>query len=312
MIQCENLTFDYENKRALDKVSFTIPHGTITALVGANGAGKTTLLRTLAALDTPVSGAFFMNGIEGQKYPRKIHKLCSFLSDFYGLYDALSVTQCLTFTALSYHIRPKEIQSRIKTTLKQVQLEAHADKAAKELSRGLRQRLAIAQSIIHQPPILFLDEPASGLDPEARVHLSHLLKTLQKEGMTIIVSSHILSELEDYSTHMLMIKNGKIVKFCALEDVKKEQKSKLLRLSFDEINESILQALNDISNITVQQAIDNTVIVEFSGPQKDRGKLLKELVNKDIPVCGIEEIKVSMSEVYLNANKEESKDHDTE
>jgi ABC-2 type transport system ATP-binding protein len=222
MIKCENLTFDYPNKRALDNVSLEIKPQTITALVGANGAGKTTLLRTLAALDTPVSGSFTINDVDGLKYPRQIHKLCSFLPDFYGLYDSLTVRQCLTFTALSYHTDQNKIKDYIAKTTKQLQISQYIDKLASELSRGLRQRLAIAQAIISAPKVLFLDEPASGLDPEARMHLSSLLKELQETGMTIIVSSHILSELEDYSTHMLMIKEGKIIKHCTLAE---EQKS---------------------------------------------------------------------------------------
>tara|TARA_R110002110_G_scaffold121431_2_gene297287 strand:- start:120546 stop:121271 length:726 start_codon:yes stop_codon:yes gene_type:complete len=220
MIKCENLTFDYPNKRALDNVSFEIKPQTITALVGANGAGKTTLLRTLSALDTPVSGHFTMNGVDGLKHPRKIHKLCSFLPDFYGLYDSLTVRQCLTFTALSYHTDQGRIKEYIAKTSDQLQISQYIDKLASELSRGLRQRLAIAQAIICNPKVLFLDEPASGLDPEARMHLSTMLKELQESGMTIIVSSHILSELEDYSTHMLMIKAGKILKHCTLSEEK--------------------------------------------------------------------------------------------
>ncbi len=221
MIKCENLTFDYPNMRALDNVSLNIKPQTITALVGPNGAGKSTLLRTLAALDSPVSGSFTIDGIDGLKHPRKIHKLCSFLPDFYGLYDSLTVKQCLMFTALSYHTDKNKIEEYIKQTSEQLQIAQHLNKLASELSRGLRQRLAIAQAIISHPKILFLDEPASGLDPEARMHLSALLKQLQEAGMTIIVSSHILSELEDYSTHMLIIKNGKITKHCALADESK-------------------------------------------------------------------------------------------
>jgi len=221
MIKCENLTFDYPNMRALNNVSLEIAPQTITALVGPNGAGKSTLLRTLAALDSPASGYFSIDGIDGLKQPRKIHQLCSFLPDFYGVYDSLTVKQCLMFTALSYHQHNSAIEKSIIETSQQLQIDQYINKLAGELSRGLRQRLAIAQAIISSPKILFLDEPASGLDPEARMHLSILLKQLQETGMTIVVSSHILSELEDYSTHMLIIKNGNITKHCALADENK-------------------------------------------------------------------------------------------
>ncbi|MGE4348601.1 MAG: ABC transporter ATP-binding protein [Candidatus Berkiella sp.] len=307
MIKVEKLTFDYPNKRALDNISFEIEPQTITALVGPNGAGKTTLLRTLAALDTPLSGKMFIDNYDVLRFPKQVHRLCSFLPDFYGLYDSLTVVQCLTFTGLSYHLESKALELRINTVLEKLNLNEYRNSLAGHLSRGLRQRLAIAQAIIYQPKVLFLDEPAAGLDPEARMQLSTLLRSLCTEGMTLIVSSHILSELEDYSTHMMIIKNGKLIKHCAL-DLSTEQASpnNYLKISLTALDDSILKALSAFKNITLKSTEKLSVIVRFDGDIDAQHQLLKELIAHNIPVCGIQVIKPSMAQVYLDASYDTS------
>lgn len=220
MITVKNLFFDYPGKRALNDVSFTVHTNTVTGLVGPNGAGKTTLLRCLAALQDPSAGSITLEQdniqYKVEDEPRKIHQLCSYLSDFFGLYDELTVKQCLTYIAWSKGCAKETIENKIKVAAQKLQLEDYLNTKTFKLSRGLRQRVAIAQSIVQEPKILFLDEPASGLDPEARYNLSQLLLELRSHGLTIMVSSHILSELEDYCTHMLVIDQGSILDHRAL------------------------------------------------------------------------------------------------
>ena len=302
MIKVQNLIFDYPGNRALDNISFEIEPQTITALVGPNGAGKTTLLRTLTALDTPLSGKMFIKNIDVLRFPKQIHSICSFLPDFYGLYDTLTVMQCLKFTAFSYHLTGKPADDNINKIIEKFELEPYRNTLAGHLSRGWRQKLAIAQAIVFRPEILFLDEPASGLDPEARIHLSKLLRSLRAQGMTIIVSSHILAELEDYSTHMLMIKKGKLIKHCALDDAEAEQVSYFLKISFTELNDEILKQLETVEAIQIQSRQNLEVIVQFQGKDKDRHQLLKDLINRNFPVCAIQVIKPSMAEVYIHAS----------
>lgn len=220
MIIAEHLFFDYPGKRALNDISFKLEANTITALVGPNGAGKTTLLRCLAALQESSSGRILIEqdnvqyNVEDE--PRKIHGLCSYLSDSFGVYEDLTVRQNLRYIAWSKGCPEKLVEEKIEIASKRLKLENYLETKAFKLSRGLRQRLAIAQSIVEPPKILLLDEPASGLDPQARYELSQLLLNLQQEGMTILVSSHILTELEDYCTHMLVIRNGKLLGNVAL------------------------------------------------------------------------------------------------
>jgi len=210
MIEVRGLVYDYPTLRALHGVSLDIEVGTVLALVGPNGAGKSTLMRCIAAMDTPTEGAVRVAGLDTQADPRAVHAAIGYLPDFFGLYDELSIRRSLIYAARSRGVAQGAVDAAVARAAAQVQLDDRMEQRAGELSRGLRQRLAIAQTIVHQPRALLLDEPAAGLDPEARRSLSDLILNLAGEGMTIVVSSHILAELEDYSSRMLMIRDGRV------------------------------------------------------------------------------------------------------
>jgi len=210
MIEIRELVFEYPGHRALVGVTLDIVKGSITALVGPNGAGKTTLLRCMAALETPYAGRVTIGGLDTRDAPRAIHAGLGYLPDFFGLYDALSVRRCLHYAARAHGIAPGAAADAAEAAAARVGLSDRLEQAAGSLSRGLRQRLAIAQAIVHQPKVLLLDEPAAGLDPQARRELSRLLLSLRDGGMTLVVSSHILAELEDYSDRMVIVDRGRI------------------------------------------------------------------------------------------------------
>ncbi len=204
------LVFDYDARRAIDDVSFEIEASTVTALVGPNGAGKTTLLRCLTGLEQPVAGTIEIAGIDVLAQPRAAHRRLGFLQDFFGVYDALTVERNLLYAAASQGMSGAELADAVARAAAAVGLADRLAEPAGALSRGLKQRLAIARSIVHAPSLLLLDEPAAGLDPEARSELSRLIRGLRAGGMTIIVSSHILAELEEYSTHMVSMRDGRL------------------------------------------------------------------------------------------------------
>ncbi|MCK4509545.1 MAG: ABC transporter ATP-binding protein, partial [Desulfuromonadales bacterium] len=217
MIEVNDLVFEYPGTRALDGVSFRIEPGNITALVGPNGAGKTTLLRCMAALEVPLHGEVRIDGENIHEDPRSCHRKLGYLSDFFGLYDELTVRQCLLHAAASRGILAGEQLRVIEQAADRLGISDRLEMRAGALSRGLRQRLAIAQAVVHEPQILMLDEPASGLDPEARHSLAELFLTLRDQGMTLVVSSHILSELDEYSTDMLVLRDGRILSHDLIE-----------------------------------------------------------------------------------------------
>lgn len=304
MIKVNGLCFDYPNKRALHDLSFEIQEKTITALVGPNGAGKTTLLRCLAGLESWTQGLILMDGIDVEENPRQAHKVCSYLSDFFGLYDDLTVEQSLLYIAMSRGAKSHEEKDLALKAAQLLQLNDYYTLEVGTLSRGLRQRVAIAQTIVVPPKILILDEPASGLDPEARFELSKLLIQLQEQHeMTIIVSSHILAELEDYSTHMLKIDHGRLVTQRALAS--SEPSSTLYELV---LGSPICDYENELLslNLHILKQEGQTAQVKLP-PDLKPDDVIKTLVNKNIPVQGFRQLKQSMQEVYLTSS--EGDDH---
>ncbi len=297
MIEVEALVFEYPGKRALHGLDFTVAPATVTALVGPNGAGKTTLLRCLAALERPFSGRVRIAGLDTAEAPRRVHRQLGYLSDFFGLYDELSVRRCLEYAAMARGVEAGERQGRIATVAEQLGLANRLDEAAGALSRGLRQRLAIAQAIIHQPQVVLLDEPASGLDPEARADLARLINELREQGMTLVVSSHILAELESYSTHMLTLSEGRITAQRALHETQPEQVGLRLVLSRDVPD--LAAALGACAGVAALQVDGRSASFRLAGDEEARRRLLAELVGRGLPVSEFAVDRLSLQEVYL-------------
>lgn len=230
MIRISNLVFEYPGHRALDGVDLHIEAGSVTALVGPNGAGKSTLLRCMAGLEQPLSGQICVHGIDVAAQPRLVHRHLGYLSDFFGLYERLTVARGLEYAALAMGLERTAAQARVQQVAQQLDLLALLERRPAQLSRGQRQRLAIGQAIIHQPAVLLLDEPASGLDPEARASLAQLMRQLQAQGMTLVVSSHILSELDEYCTHILALRAGRIESHGPLQPTHEQAQLQLFAL----------------------------------------------------------------------------------
>ncbi len=295
MIEVRDLVYEYPNKRALDGVSLTIEAGTITALVGPNGAGKTTLMRCLAALEMPYSGQVRIAGLDTRLEPRKIHENLSFLPDFFGLYDTLSVRRCLTFAARAHGLSGSAVEAAVQKAAERVGLTDRMKQKAAELSRGLRQRLAIGQAIVHEPKVIMLDEPASGLDPDARRSLSALFIELKESGLTLIVSSHILSELEDYSDSMIIIQNGKMVGGQAVT-LTENRISYLVELASPSPDfEAFLMRQPGVSKAETSGAVSQ---IWLDDPAR-RVDVVRAAVGAGFPLCGFSETKRTLEQTYL-------------
>lgn len=298
MIEVRNLVFEYSGKEVLHDVSFSIKEGSIVALVGPSGAGKTTLMRCIAALEKPMAGKITVDGIDVADNPRAVHRRMGYLSDFFGLYNRLTVYQCLKYTAWCQNVPAKEVEPRIKETVEITDLHDYIDKKASTLSRGYRQRLGVALSLIHRPKILLLDEPASGMDPEARIKLSALFHKLKARGLTIIVSSHILAELEDYCTDMLVLRDGRVRDYVSLHEHQKEAASvltiKLLSLSPE--HKTVIEAQPGLSEFSYKE---NHVECIYKGDENGLSELLKTLVSAGLPVSGFEAKRKSLQKAYM-------------
>ena len=297
VIRIDNLVFEYPGKRALNGVSVDIAPDTITALVGPNGAGKTTLLRCVAALARSYGGAITVDGVDVSDDPRECHRRIGYLSDFFGLYEDLTARQCLTYRAAAQRVAPENIDQAVALAAERLRIGALLDQKAGALSRGQRQGLAIAQALVHEPRILLLDEPASGLDPDARLSLSKLLVELRGNGITLVVSSHILSELEDYSTDVLMIDDGRVVDHRRLDA--RDAATTVVRIELaapDARLPGVLAAFDGASDVSVDST---TATVSIAPDAETRGRLLRHLLDANMPVCAFAEDRASMHDLYL-------------
>ena len=301
MIEISHLTYDYPGRRALDDVSVTIEPLTITALVGPNGAGKSTLLRLVAALERPYAGHVKVDGLDVHDDPRSAHRRMGVLPDFFGLYDDLTVHQCLLYRAKAQGVAAGAIDAAARRAADRLDLGDRLKDKAGTLSRGLRQRLAIAQAIIHEPKVLMLDEPASGLDPEARIGLAQVLRRLRDDGMTIVVSSHILAELEDYSTHMLIIRDGRIVEFAAIGQTAAQHQGRIrLRIRLATETPKLADALRQSPDIDVVEADLSTALIDMPDDLERRAEVLKQLIAADLAVSEFAPERMALQDAYLS------------
>jgi ABC-2 type transport system ATP-binding protein len=300
MIEVSGVSYEYPGKRALDAVSFALPARSITALVGPNGAGKTTLLRCLAGLDEPYSGAIRIAGIDLAQQPREAHRRIGFLPDHFGLYAELSARQCLHYAGRSRGLDGAALEQRLREVVGQVGLADRLQEKAGALSRGQRQRLAIAQAIIHAPQLLLLDEPASGLDPESRAGLSGLMRALSAGGMTLVVSSHILAELEEYCTGMLILQDGRMVEHRQLAQVAAVEQRRV-RLRLAQAHAELGEALLALGVQRLLAAGEREAQFAFAGDDAALAGLLRGLLARGLPVCELGCEQLSLQDVYLAA-----------
>jgi len=299
LIDIHDLVFDYPGKRALFGINCTVRPGSITALVGPNGAGKTTLIRCVAGLTVPFGGSVDFDGVDVHAFPRECHRQMGYLSDFFGVYDDLTVRQCLTHAARAYDVDRDMVAPGVVAAAQKLELEDRLNQKAGELSRGLRQRLAIAQAIIHTPDFLMLDEPASGLDPEARNTLSRLLTSLRADGMTILVSSHILAELEDYCTDMLILRDGRVADHRVLAETAEDTGIRLM-IDLAEPFSALVTLLQTLDGVSQVAETEDGAALIFTGDGKARHLLLRTLIDKGVPVSGLREDQVSLQQAYFD------------
>ena len=295
-IHVEDLVFDYPAHRALHGVSFSIARGSVAALVGPNGAGKTTLLSCLAALHRPLSGSVHVDGVDMLAEPRLGHRRIGYLKDFFGLYDSLTVRQCLWHAARSQGIGALHCPEVVAGVAGELELGHLLASRAGELSRGQRQRLAIARTMVHRPAVLLLDEPASGLDPEARHELALLMRRLQADGVTLLVSSHILAELAEYSSEMLIIRGGRLLEQRTLQGTAGAQ---WLRMEFFQPCAEVPTLIAGYPGVDEARLDADAVVFAFRGDAQGRNGLLRACLDAGLPVSGLGSISTSLQDEYL-------------
>src|SRR5438552_2814839 len=211
IVETRNLTKRYGSFTALSDLNLSIERGSIHGFIGPNGAGKTTSMRIIATLLEPSGGQAWVAGYSVTAQPYDVRRRIGYMPDFFGVYDNMKVWEYLDFFAASYKVPAPKRAGMIDDPLSLVDLSIKKENFVEELSRGMKQRLCLARTLVHEPDLLILDEPASGLDPRARIELRELLKELRNLGKTILISSHILSELTEMCTHVAIIERGRLL-----------------------------------------------------------------------------------------------------
>ena len=300
MLTIKNLVKKYGKFTAVDNLNLHINKGSIYGFVGPNGAGKTTTMKIIAGLLSATSGSVMINGEEVVKNPRLLREKIGYMPDFFGVYDNLKVTEYMDFYAGTYYIPYKERKDIIDNLLEIVDLTDKKDSYVDSLSRGMKQRLCLARSLIHDPELLILDEPASGLDPRARVEMKEVLKQLREMGKTIIISSHILPELAEMCTEIGIIDRGKLSAEGTVNHIMQQlTKKRIINVKPFENNEKLVKLLSEKPFIS--EIIENTDDVEFAfdGDDRELSLLLKNIITEDIPVISFKEKEGNLEEIFM-------------
>ncbi len=304
MLSTTGLTKQFDQTIAVNQVDLQINVGEIYGLIGPNGAGKTTLIRMLAAAEEPTAGEIYVNGqrlLPDQPNP-SIQRQISFLPDDFPLYDDLNVVDYLDYFGRLYYLRQPELTQRINQVLELVSLENKRHSPISTLSRGMKQRLSLARTVIHRPALLLLDEPVSGLDPIARVQYRETIKTLQEQGMTILISSHILSDLEDFCTSIGIMELGRLVESTQLKDLYQRDRAGQ-QIIIAALNEAaaLQYALQTLPLVTACEILptNNQVCIQFAGTNLEAANLLRDLITDGFQITEFSPVQASLEEIFL-------------
>ena len=310
-IETRGLTKQFDRHIAVNDIDLQVAAGEVCGLIGPNGAGKTTLLRMLAAAEEPTIGEIYINGdrlLRDRSHPLLKQRI-GFLPDDFPLYDDLTVWDYLDYFARLYNLQQPRRRERINSVLELVQLTNKRKSLISTLSRGMKQRLSLGRTIIHEPLLLLLDEPVSGLDPIARMQFRQIIKALQEAGMTVVISSHVLSDLAELCTWVSIMELGYLVESAPLQELYK-------RLSRQQIFMSVLG--NKLAALTSELQnfpwVENWAIipetqqvcVDFSGSPEDAANLLRELVAANIPLTEFHCTQEDLETIFLKMGHQQA------
>ena len=306
MIKIQHIYKRYRSVHALEDLSLEIPQGAIFGLIGPNGAGKTTLLRILGALIPPTTGQVWFGNEEVTQSPTTIQRKIGYMPDFFGVYPDLTSEEYLEFYAGIHGISRRKRPNVVADLFELVDLTSKRDALVETLSRGMQQRLCLARALIHDPDVLLLDEPASGLDPRARVEFRELLRTLQGMGKTVVISSHILLELAEICSDIAIIRAGQLVMAGNVEQVThslgggNQIEVRVLERATDA--KQLLKEMAEISNLLNENEDGEVIQAEFSGDNQALHRILAELMAHDIPVVSFAPRRAvdRLEEVYMS------------
>lgn len=307
IIEIEGLSKRYGDLVALNNLNLTIEEGAVVGFIGPNGAGKTTTMRILTTLLRPSSGTARVAGYDVAQNPDAVRRAIGYMPDFFGVYDDMKVWEYLDFFAACYDIPPATRHGMIDDLLGLVDLGHKKEEYVEGLSRGMKQRLCLARTLTHDPQLLILDEPASGLDPRARIEMRELLRELQNMGKTIFFSSHILSEIADVCTSIAILEAGNLVAHGNIEQIQRQLRANrtihVRLLGEREPLVNLLQASPGVVHLQTDDLPADSLRFDFSGDDVALSGLIQTAVSHHIPLVSFREEEHDLEDVFLQLTK---------
>lgn len=305
MIEVTNLFKSFGPFTAVNGITFNVPRGEIFGFIGPNGAGKTTTMRILSTLLEPTSGVARVDGMNVLEYPEEVRRTIGYMPDYAGVYEGIDVWEYLDFFAGTYGIpRPKR-KATIEGVMELTDLGGLRHKMATDLSKGMRQRLILAKTLLHDPAVLILDEPAAGLDPRARIELRALLKELGSMGKTVIVSSHILTELADMCTSVGILEKGALVAAGSIQKIiDRLNPGRTFTLKTWEPLKAV-EKLVAFPSLQILETLDAVVRFRHNGPEREIAAIVQALAVAGVPITGLEEEKTNLEDLFLRITRGE-------
>ncbi|KKL25926.1 hypothetical protein LCGC14_2400400 [marine sediment metagenome] len=304
MIETKGLTKYYGSLAALVNLDLTIQAGDIFGFIGPNGAGKTTTMRILATLLEPSSGSAAIDGNDVTRQGKQVRRMVGYMPDFMGVYDDLKVFEYLEFFAAAFSVPRKRRLAVVDGVLELTDLQGKRAAQVDSLSRGMQQRLQLARVLIHDPKVLILDEPASGLDPRARIEIRELLRELKRMGKTIMISSHILSELEELCDNVGIIEQGRLVFSGTMEEIRRRmgvQSKVKVRVAGSAAKAGEL--LSALPTVRAVQQIEGRIIVTLADGSADDGLIARTLVHAGVDLLELVDEQVKLDDAFMELTK---------
>lgn len=302
LVQVQHLTRQFGKIKAVDDVSFEVHPGQVVGFIGENGAGKTTTMRIMATLDLPDHGHIRLKGIDAVMYPNRVRRLIGWMPDHYGAYDFMNVWEYMDFFARAYGYTAKERDLRVQEVMEFTELDLLRDRPVNKLSKGQSQRLCLGRTLIPDPELLILDEPAAGLDPKARIEVKNLVRVLAEQGKTLFISSHILSELEEMCDALLFISRGRIVHSGSSDSLKvREGHPALLRVRLSVDTDPLTEwaRLQPDVELIERDKKGWRLRMDDATPEA-LAALLRRMIRDDLPVCGFEREEIRLEDAFVD------------
>jgi ABC-2 type transport system ATP-binding protein len=304
MIELTGFGKDYGDFTAVQSLDLKIEEGEMFGFIGPNGAGKSTSIRFLATLLRATRGDGTINGYSVSNDPMNVRRSVGYMPDAFGVYDGMKVWEFLDFFAVAYKIGRTERKRVIRDVLELLDLTYKRDDFVNGLSRGMKQRLCLAKTLVHDPPVLILDEPASGLDPRARVEVKALLKELRRMGKTILISSHILTELADCCTSIGIIERGQLLMHGPIDEVyRKITGNQVIHATIGENLDAGLSIIRSNPDVRDVQVDGSKIMIEFTSPEHNPATLLKSLVENNVEVKNFGSKEPNLEDVFMMVTK---------